>query len=247
MLNCIQPSWDAPASVRAYMTTRYEGESTAPYHGFNVAHHVGDQAEAVEKNRQILMTQLQLPSAPRWLNQVHGVRVVDDHTFQPNIEADACYSEQKGQVCAVMTADCLPILICNQAGTAVAAVHAGWRSLVAGVIENTISKFPDPPEELLVWFGAAISQAAFEVGQDVYEAFTQLNSDAAQAFFPSSTQQGKWQADLYLLARQRLQNCGVSAIYGGEYCTYHEADRFYSYRREAITGRMVSLIFIQES
>lgn len=247
MHNYIQPAWDAPASIRAYMTTRGHGASVAPYQGFNVAHHVGDNAAAVEKNRQLLMSQLQLPTSPRWLNQVHGVHVVNDQTFQPNIEADACYSEKKGQVCAVMTADCLPILICNRAGTAVAAVHAGWRSLVAGVIENTLSQFSDASDDLIVWFGAAISQVAFEVGQDVYDAFIQHNAEATTAFSPSQTQQGKWQADLYTLARQRLVAYGVHAIYGGEYCTYNEADKFYSYRRDGVTGRMVSLIFIQES
>lgn len=238
----ILPQWPAPASVKCASTTRAGGISAAPYASFNLAEHVGDVASAVAENRAHLQRQLQLPAEPLWLDQVHGSRVVSSADAGHRPAADASVSREPGRVCAVMTADCLPVLFCDRAGTAVAAAHAGWRGLAAGVLEATVEALAVAPEMLLAWLGPAIGAQAFEVGDEVREAFTRLHAQAGAAFV--SRPNGRWLADIYRLARMRLQGAGVTAVYGGGYCTYSDARRFYSFRRERVTGRMASLIWL---
>lgn len=237
----IVPDWPAPAAVRAISTSRRGGASQAPYDQLNLGDHVGDQPEAVATNRDLLRRSLQLANEPLWLQQVHGIDAVDASHATSSC-ADASYSRAVGQVCVVMTADCLPLLLCDREASVVAAVHAGWRGLVAGVIENTVDKMGIAPDRLLVWLGPAIGPSAFEVGDEVKAAFEAHQSQAAQAFTVSEG--GRWLADIYQLARLRLQAIGVEAIYGGEFCTYSESERFYSYRRDGVTGRMASLIWL---
>lgn len=239
-LSLIQPDWPAPDNIKACTTTRQGGVSRGEFAGFNLAAHVDDQPEQVRKNRQILSQHLDLPAEPCWLEQVHGVQVVNAAKQQHPVPADASYSFEKNVVCCVMTADCLPILICDRQGEAVAAAHAGWRGLHAGVMEATIDAMVRPVGELLVWMGPAIGPEAFEVGEEVRQAFIQDLAESEAAFKPSRP--GHWMADIYQLARLRLQRKGVEAIFGGHYCTYND-DRFYSYRQNAKTGRMASLIW----
>lgn len=243
----IVPQWPAPHHVRAYTTTRQGGVSQAPYASFNLAHHVGDESAAVQANRARLMHMLHLPNVPLWLDQVHGTQVIDaaqalSHAA-PSPQADGAYTDQANRVCAVLTADCLPLLLCDSAGTQVAAVHVGWRGLAAGVVEATLAALKRPAAQLLAWMGPAIGAQAFEVGEEVRTLFLARDSAAAQAFQPSPNQ--RWLADLYLLTRLRLNAQGVTAIYGGEYCTFNDALRFYSYRREGVTGRMATLIWME--
>lgn len=237
--------WPAPARVKAYYTTRSDGVSKGPYSQFNLATHVDDEPAAVAENRQRLRTQLELPEEPLWLRQTHSTLAIDASDYHDDIEADACYSHAHSQVCVVMTADCLPLLISNQAGTEVAAVHAGWRGLVNGAIENTLNKFQAPMSELLVWLGPAIGPRHFEVGAEVKQAFCDTEPMAEQAFVVSINA-GRFMADIYTLARQRLQRQGVTQIFGGKLCTYSDAEQFYSFRRHAITGRMASLVWIEK-
>ncbi len=239
----IQPRWPAPRHVRALVTTRLGGVSKPPYDSLNLALHVGDDVAAVEENRLRLIASVSLDSAPCWLEQVHGVNVLrlpaqGEHT------ADASITRMPGQVCAVMTADCLPVLLTDKRGSEVAAVHAGWRGLAAGVIEQTLAEFAAPTDELLAWLGPAISQQAFEVGDEVREAFLQDNPRADNAFKLGAS--GKWHADLYALARQHLQRAGIAQVWGGDFCTYTDVQRFYSYRRDGVTGRMASLIWLDK-
>ena len=243
MLKFITPNWPAPQPVRAYTTTRYGGHSRPPYQGFNLADHVGDEAEAVAANRAALVEALCLPSEPFWLKQVHGIEtVMANHR---DCVAGAAVAVVPGQVCVVMTADCLPVLFCDRAGTRVAAAHAGWRGLVGGVLEATLQRLDLPAEEILVWLGPAIGPQTFEVGLEVRDAFTDYLPQAAEAFKPS--REGHWLADLYLLARQRLAHQRVTAVYGGDFCTYTDQERFYSYRRDKVTGRMASLIMLESN
>jgi YfiH family protein len=235
------PDWPAPAGVGSLQTTRLGGVSCAPYAEFNLAGHVGDDARAVAANRARLTARL--PAAPFWLEQVHGSTVLDlDAAPCGNVPADAAVSHRRGVVCAVLTADCLPVLLCNRAASAVGAAHAGWRGLLDGVLENTVAALGGPAADLLAWLGPAIGSAAFEVGPEVRAAFLARDPDAARHFRAGAP--GKFFADLYGLARQRLAACGVQAIHGGNFCTYAEAGRFYSYRREGRTGRMASLIWL---
>lgn len=240
----IAPDWPAPASIRAGTTTRQGGVSQPPYMGLNLAGYVGDQPEAVAENRRRLRQQLALPGEPRWLQQVHGVAVVEAATVVGTPAADASFTRLPNTVCAVMTADCLPLLLCNRQGSVVAATHAGWRGLLDGVIEETVVSMGGAAADLLVWLGPAIGPAAFEVGDEVRDAFIARHADARQAFRPLAA--GHWLADIYQLARQRLNKLGVTAVYGGDCCTYNDAERFYSYRRDGVTGRMASLIWITE-
>lgn len=237
----IPADWPAPSRVRAGTTTRAGGMSLPPYAALNLAQHVGDDAAAVSENRSRLRHYLELPAEPIWLNQVHGIQVCTD--VAAGTTADACVSTEAGQVCVVMTADCLPVLICNQSGTVVAAAHAGWRGLAAGVIEQTIKGMQEEPGRLLAWFGPAIGPRAFEVGEDVRDTFVGLDSAYAAAFSPHTPD--KWLMDIYQAARLQLAGLGVAHVYGGDYCTYEQAALFYSYRREHTTGRMASLIWIQ--
>ena len=238
------PAWDAPPRVRALTTTRAGGVSTGPYTGFNLAQHVGDDPAAVTANRELLrQAPYHLPADPLWLRQVHGTQVLAAENYRAGVEADACVSRTPGLVCAVMTADCLPLLLCAADASVVAAVHAGWRGLAAGVIEASVSAMAVAPARLHAWLGPAIGPAAFEVGADVLSAFRSHDTAAIQAFVPRG--RDKWRCDLYLLARQRLARLGVRRVTGGEWCTYNDAKRFYSYRRDGVTGRMASCIWLE--
>jgi len=240
ILDLLTPDWPAPARVRALSTTRAGGVSAAPYSGLNLGDHVGDDPRAVAENRRRLSAGL--PAVPAWLRQVHGVAVVDAARVAGTCEADAAFSRQAGAVCVVMTADCLPVLFCDRAGSVVAAAHAGWRGLAAGVLEATVAAMAVPPAELLAWFGPAIGPQAFEVGGEVRDAFLALDAAAADAFVPTAG--GKWLADIFLLARQRLAGIGVGAVYGGGVCTVSDPQRFYSHRRDRVTGRMATLVWL---
>lgn len=238
----IVPDWPAPARIRAVTTTRRGGVSVAPFDSMNPADHVGDSAAAVRANRTALVTQLQLPAAPVWLHQVHGTRVVDAAQVSDVPDADAAWTMLPGVVCAVLTADCLPVLLCDRSGRCVAAAHAGWRGVAAGVIEQTVQALPVSPDELLAWLGPAIGPAAYVVGAEVRDTFIAHDAQAAGAFSAVAT--GGWHADLYRLARQRLARLGVGAVYGGGLCSFTGRERFYSYRRDGVTGRMASLIWL---
>lgn len=235
------PDWPAPARVRSCVTTRQPGVSLPPYDAFNLALHVGDDPRRVAHNRALLCQRL--GCQPGWLEQVHGTQVV---AVDPQLVrvADANWTDQPGLAACVMTADCLPALFCDRTGRCVAAAHAGWRGLLDGVLEATLQALPAAPEDVLVWLGPAIGPASFEVGDEVREAFVARQAQAAQAF-QRAAQPGKWLADLYLLARQRLAGYGVTAIYGGGFDTFRDP-RFYSYRRGTPTGRFASLVWLQD-
>jgi len=235
------PDWPLPAGVRALQTTRCGGVSGAPWAGFNLGDHVGDAAEAVAANRARL-TQV-VPTPPVWLQQVHGTTVaaVDAEVGTAAPVADAAVARDAGRVCVVMTADCLPVLLCDREGGVVAAAHAGWRGLHAGVIEAAAKAMAVPAARLTAWLGPAIGPQAFEVGDEVREAFVARDATAASAF--ARGENGRWLGDLYALARQRLQALGVGNIYGGGECTYSLPERYFSYRRDGVTGRMATLIW----
>lgn len=239
----ISPEWPVPPQVRALVTLRHGGVSPPPYDSLNLAAHVGDDPACVAQNRRRLVQAAALPAEPLWLTQVHGRAVADAARDGPECEADAAFADTPGRVCAVMTADCLPLLIANRAGTAVAAVHAGWRGLAGGVIEAALARFDDPAGDLRVWLGPAIGPGAFEVGPDVVAAFVAQDPGAAGCFRPHGDDH--WMADLYGLARRRLASRGIGFCGGGGYCTFTNAADFYSYRRDGKTGRMASLIWIE--
>jgi YfiH family protein len=239
----LQAEWPAPRNVRTASTLRIGGVSAAPFDSLNLGAHVGDAPDAVQSNRQRLRDALQLPAEPCWLNQVHGTAVIEAGVWSRPPDADACIARTAKQVCAVMTADCLPVLFCSRDGDRVAAAHAGWRGLAGGVLESTISSLGLPGAELLAWLGPAIGPNVFEVGDEVRIAFTARDAAAAQAFRPSH-RAGHWLADIYLLARQDLARQGVTAVYGGGLCTVSDEQRFFSYRRDGQTGRMASLIWM---
>lgn len=235
------PDWPAPENVATLQTLRGGGSSLAPWDSFNLGDHVGDDPLHVAANRARLRALL--PAEPCWLQQVHGIAAVDVAKTAKTVVADAAFSSSPGQVCAVMTADCLPVLFCDRAGSVVAAAHAGWRGLLAGVLEATVGQMRVAPGEILAWLGPAIGAENFEVGEEVRTAFVAHDTSAQSAFRPHGP--GKWLADLAMLARQRLAASGVSAIYGGEWCTYAAPERFFSYRRDGVTGRMASLIWLR--
>lgn len=241
-LQWLEPEWSAPPTVRALSTSRQGGVSVKPFDSLNLSEGVGDDAKAVQFNRNRLVDDLGLPCEPQWLSQVHGCEVAS-LPLKQDCEADAAWSDEPGQVCAVLTADCLPLLLCNQGGTEVAAVHAGWRGLCNGVIEATVERFSSPPEQLLAWLGPAIGPTAFEVGAEVRDAFLVRDEAASDAF-----RRGKgdrWMANLFLLARQRLARKGVEHVYGDNLCTCENSDHFFSYRRDGVTGRMATMIWIE--
>lgn len=240
MPDWIEPDWPAPARVRALVTTREGGVSVGPYASLNLATHVGDDPPAVAANRAILRQAL--PAEPRWLEQVHGIEVVDGESVRSVPRADASVARTPGIVLAVMTADCLPVLLCDRAGTAIGIAHAGWRGLAGGVVEATLAAMRVAPADVIAWLGPAIGPASFEVGADVRDAAIAAQADAAQAFVAGAP--GKWLADIYSLARLRLERAGVAAVYGGGFCTVRDAGRFYSFRRDRDTGRMASLIWL---
>lgn len=233
------PDWPAPSHVRAATTLRCGGVSQGVYAGLNIALHVGDDEAHVRHNRQIVKEWLKLPAEPSWLEQVHGNRVVKVSANGTIERADAAYSTETGIVCAVMTADCLPLLMCSTDGKQIAAVHAGWRGLLAGIIEQAVAALDQ--RDVLVWLGPAIGPECFEVGNDVRDAFVHKAAIYVDAFRPAG--QDKWLADIYRLARIELLGLGIRRIYGGDFCTYSNADSFYSYRRENRTGRMATLIW----
>ena len=237
MLSLLTPDWPAPSRVKALTTTRQGGVSVGPYAGLNLGEHVEDDPHHVAANRRLLREHL--PDEPWWLTQTHSTRVLE--AGAEGIDGDGSFTSSIQTVCAVMTADCLPILICDVAGTQVAAVHAGWRGLAGGIVEQAIARFDAPTTALLVWLGPAIGAQAFEVGEDVRECFVSDAPDDGSAFRVSGE---RYLADLYALARHRLRRAGVTRVYGGDYCTFSQPELFYSYRRDGQTGRMASMIWL---
>jgi polyphenol oxidase len=246
----IVPKWAAPKNVRACITTRTGGVSLAPYASNNFGTHVGDDSAAVESNRRVLCESLGLKKSPQWLEQVHGVKIVNAKDDKLVRTADASFSTDAGQACIVMTADCLPIFLCDQKGTQVAILHCGWRSLAKGICAKALQKFNSAPQQLMAYLGPAISQKHFEVGVDVLEAFfksarTPSHADAIANAFISGQRPLHFYADIYELARAELKSLGVTAVYGGDYCTYEQSEKFYSYRRDGVTGRMAHVIWLE--
>ena len=241
----IVPDWPVPPRVRAFVTTRAGGVSAAPYDGFNLGTRCGDDPVAVSANRALLRAGL--PSEPVWLRQVHGARVLEAGVAIPELdvepEADASCTRAAGVVCSVLVADCMPVLLADHAGSAVAVAHAGWRGMSRGVIEAAVAGMKVPPHEVIAWLGPAIGPDYFQVGEDVLQAFTQHDAAAAVAFKPDPGRPGKWLCDLYSLARRRLAALGVSEVYGGGHCTVNEP-RFYSFRRDKVTGRMGAFVWL---
>ncbi len=238
----IIPAWPAPAGVQALATTRGTGGS-----GFNLAAHVGDDPVRVRANRSALQQQAGLPSAPRWLTQVHGPLTVNADDADESTEADAAWTCTRGVVCAVLTADCLPVLFCDRNGFAVGAAHAGWRGLCSGILDLTVQRFFEldvPPDDILVWLGPAIGPAAYEVDENVRDAFLERDPDCAGSFLQTSV--GHWQFDLYEAARTILAAQGVTNVSGGDFCTFRDK-RFYSYRRDPECGRQATLIWLNDS
>lgn len=241
MSEWIIPDWPAPQRVQACSTLRHGGVSTAPWDSLNLGAHVGDAETHVLQNRQYLKDKL-LPVMPQWLNQVHGQDVVRLPADELLPNADAAITRESGVVCAIMTADCLPVLFCSDDGSEVAAAHAGWRGLCNGVLEQTLQQFRSPAREIHAWLGPAIGPQAFEVGAEVREAFLAHDVQADAAFRPVGD---KFFANIWQLARQRLQAAGVHSISGSQRCTFTEANDFFSYRRDGITGRMATLIWLR--
>ncbi len=237
----IIPDWPAPAHVHALVTTRAGGGSSGAYAGMNLGRRTADDPAAVEANHAQLNQML--PAPPRWLAQIHGSSVVDADTLVGVPQADASVARRPGTVCAVLIADCLPVLFTNRTGTCVAAAHAGWRGLAGGVLANTIARMPAQPVDLMAWIGPGIGPAAFEVGDDVLRAFCTDAPERETAFKPLRA--GKWLCDLPALARDALRRAGVAQVYGGNFCTYTDTGRFYSHRRNPVTGRMAALIWRQ--
>jgi YfiH family protein len=235
------PDWPAPAGVRALSTTRRGGTSRPPWDSFNLGAHVGDDPVAVAANRALLRREL--PAEPAWLTQVHGTRCVDAASATPGVEADASFTRRRGVVCAVLTADCLPVLLCDDSASVVGIAHAGWRGLASGVIEAMVAAMGEPGEGLMAWLGPAIGPQAFEVGGEVRERFVAHDAQAASAFAPAAN--GKWLCDIHALARRRLHALGIRRIAGADSCTLRDAENFFSYRRDGATGRMASLVWLE--
>ncbi|MDC9728969.1 MAG: peptidoglycan editing factor PgeF [Methyloprofundus sp.] len=238
-MNWITPDWPAPANIHAVTTLRRGGVSQGAYGCFNLAEHVGDNSEHVASNRQMLREELKLTDEPKWLNQTHSTDIVCADQLTGLVDADASYTDKKQCVCVVLTADCLPILLCDTQGVSVAAIHGGWRGLLNGILENSIAQLPKT--ELMAWLGPAIGPQCFEVGAEVRQAFVNKHAMFAEAFILQKNAQ--YLADIYLIARLILNQAGVEKIYGGNFCTVTEAERFFSYRREGQTGRMATLIW----
>ncbi|MGH8469120.1 MAG: peptidoglycan editing factor PgeF [Gammaproteobacteria bacterium] len=239
----ITPDWPAPRWVRACSTTRMGGMSLAPYDSFNLAEHTGDDPMAVRANRNALYAALRIGVPPRWLEQQHGARVMDPADADAGPQADGACTSAAGIGCAVLTADCLPVLLCDRDGTRVAALHCGWRGIARGIIEAGIAAMQRPPSRLLAWLGPAIGPTVYEVGEEIREAFTALTGPLAASFQPASA--GRWTLDLTGAVRMLLEQHGASCVYGGEHCTYAEADRFFSHRRDGVTGRMATCIWLE--
>ncbi len=237
----IPADWPAPEHVHAFTTTRKGGVSEGVYDSFNLASHVDDQPSAVTNNRQLLKDAYEFPAEHVWLQQIHSKRVIDANHFD-SIEADASWTSKKGTVCAVLTADCLPVFFTNKDGSRVAIAHAGWRGLLNSVISETFSTMQIEPDDCLVWLGPAIGPDAFEVGKEVLKSFADIDSKTQNAF--KQKDEGHWLCDMYQLARIELARQGIKQIYGGDLCAYSDAENFYSYRRDGSTGRMASLIWM---
>jgi YfiH family protein len=242
-MKTIVPNWPVPKNVKAFASTRVGGFSSAPYQGLNLGAHVGDDPSIVEKNRAWLAQQANMPSAPIWLNQTHSTVVaqVSAPTTQV-LDADGVFTSASNVVCSAMTADCLPVLLTNTQGTQVAAVHAGWRGLANGIVENALELFSG---EVMAWLGPAIGPQAFEVGEDVLQAFVDFDSQAHQAFTPRDVE-GKWLADMSKLATQRLNKLGITQVFDSGLCTFQDKEDFYSYRRDGVTGRQATFIWIED-
>lgn len=239
----LRPDWPAPKQIKAYTTVRSGWGGRQAHHDENSGNYTKNSQNYVSESQR-LISLLQLPDEPIWLHQRHTTTVVEALPENREKNADAAFSTTPRQVCVVLTADCLPILICNQQGTHVAAIHAGWRGLAGGIIESTINALRQPGDELMAWLGPAIGPNKFEVGKDVFDAFTSNHAESETAFTPHT--EGKWLANLYELAKIRLRLTGVSQISGGDYCTYTQDDLFFSYRRDkGKTGRIASLIWIE--
>jgi purine-nucleoside/S-methyl-5'-thioadenosine phosphorylase / adenosine deaminase len=238
------PDWNAPPHVRAFVTTRHGGVSTGAYASMNLGTRSGDDPVAVERNRRIVDNLV--PSTPQWMAQVHGTSVADLDGISAAAAptADAAVLGTRGPVGVVLTADCMPLFLCDLGGKKVGVAHAGWRGMAAGVIENTVQALGVAPADVIAWMGPTIGPAAFEVGPEVRAAFVAADTEAHAAFTTHTP--GKYLADLYALARQRLARAGVSKISGGGFCTYRETDRFFSYRREQMSGRMGAFIWMEE-
>jgi YfiH family protein len=235
----IVPQWPAPARVRSLMTTRNGGISAAPYASLNLGTRVGDDPAAVAENRA--RVRRELPAEPRWLKQVHGVTAVDAAQTATDEEADAAIARAPGVVCTIQVADCMPVLFCDRSGSCVGAAHAGWRGLSGGVLERTIEAMDVPPGELMAWLGPAIGPLAFEVGPDVLEAFADIDP-RHEAF--TQYREGKWLGDLFMLARRRLAAAGITSVHGGDLCTVSDPQRFFSHRRDRVTGRLAAFIWL---
>jgi polyphenol oxidase len=256
-LQFITPDWPAPPGVRAAFTLRTGGVSVAPYDSLNLGARIGDSPGAVGENRRRVREKLRLPAEPIWLEQVHGTEVVELAAIVAGVRSagpvgaapdiaptgDASIARSAGWVCAIRVADCMPVLFAAQDGSAVGAAHAGWRGLAGGVLEATVRRLGVPASKLIAWMGPAIGPKHFEVGDDVRAAFMAADADSASAFVMNV--RGRWQCDLHALARRRLNALGLSAIYGGGWCTFAEADRFFSYRRDGQCGRMAALTWIE--
>ncbi len=237
-LKLVKPDWPAPANVRAFTTTRAGGFSKDTWSSMNLGLCCGDDPLAVHRNREKLV--LRLPAAPQWLCQVHGTQVVT-HSLASGegLEADGLVSSSPAQVCAVLTADCLPVLLCNRSGNRVAAAHAGWRGLAQGVLQATVRQMKEAPAEIMAWLGPAIGPGVYEVGEDVRQAFAQEHGIC----FRKDGE--RWLLDLYGVARRILTQLGITAVYGGFFCTFSDSERFFSYRRDGVTGRMASVIWME--
>jgi len=243
MNDWITPNWPAPLNVRALFTTRNGGISSGPYASFNLGDHVGDTPHTVNQNRAKLLKAL--PNEPKWLNQVHGSMPIWVDNNTNILKGDAALSRTRNIVCAILTADCLPVFLCDKTGTTVGIVHAGWRGLAAGVIEQTIAEMKKECIHIMAYLGPAIGPDYFEVGEEVRHSFIKQDKMSTPAFTPyNGVDSKKWLADIFLLARQRLAAAGVTKVYSNEECTYSNSDKFFSYRRDGDTGRMASLIWL---
>ncbi len=249
--NFLTPDWPAPTQVRSAITLRSGGYSRVPYDTNNLAMHVDDNQDDVKKNRRNLIETLALPSQPLWLDQYHSTELVYAPQAEQAAAADGSYSDQLNTVCAILTADCLPVLFCNQSASQVAAAHAGWRGLCGGILRKTVATFKHSPQQVMAYLGPAIGPQVFEVGAEVLQAFVQTAQNKhhqqaiEHAFKPINGSVNKYIGNLYALARAELAACGVTEVYGGDYCTYSDKQRFYSYRRQSKTGRNASLIWLQ--
>ncbi|MCK9110341.1 peptidoglycan editing factor PgeF [Haemophilus influenzae] len=244
-MQVINPNWNVSKNIHAFTTTREGGVSLEPYLSFNLGDHVGDDKSAVKANRTLLVEKFCLPQTPIFLTQTHSTRVIQLPYSGQNLEADAVYTNVPNQVCVVMTADCLPVLFSTTSGNEVAAAHAGWRGLCDGVLEETVKYFQAKSEDIIAWFGPAIGPKAFQVGIDVVEKFVAVDEKAKLAFQPDVIEDGKYLGNLYQIATQRLNNLGITQIYGGNHCTFNEKEKFFSYRRDNQTGRMASVIWFE--